>query len=94
MKRRLRVLIPIMLVVIGAMVWKFRTASGASPRQITASGTVEATEAQLGFQATGRIEALTVEEGDAVRRGMELAWLDRGEAVARRGPPSARAPDR
>lgn len=91
MKRRPIILIPIVLVVTGAMVWKFGIASGAAPRQITASGTVEATEAQLGFQATGRIEALTVEEGDAVRRGMELAWLDRAEAVARRGQAVAQA---
>ena len=32
-----------------------------------ASGTVEATEAQLGFQAPGRIEIIKPREGDAVK---------------------------
>lgn len=50
---------------------------------LTASGTVEATEAQLGFQAAGRIDKVTVREGDAVKAGMELAVLDGTEMVAR-----------
>lgn len=48
------------------------------------SGTVEATEAQLGFQSPGRIEAISVKEGDPVTAGTELARLDRAEAQARR----------
>lgn len=51
---------------------------------ITASGTVEATEADLGFQVPGRIEQIVVREGDAVDSMMELAWLDRAEILARR----------
>ncbi|HEY7728983.1 MAG TPA: efflux RND transporter periplasmic adaptor subunit [Candidatus Eisenbacteria bacterium] len=49
-----------------------------------ASGTVEATEARLGFQAAGRIERVLVREGDTVRAGAELAFLDRAETEARR----------
>lgn len=49
-----------------------------------ASGTVEATEAQLGFQAPGRIESIRVKEGDAVKTGDTLATLDRSELLARR----------
>lgn len=54
-----------------------------------ASGTVEATEAQLGFQTPGRIESIRVKEGDAVRAGDTLAVLDRAELVARRGQGTA-----
>lgn len=57
---------------------------GASPGPLEASGTVEATEAHLGFQAAGRIHRLRVEEGDPVRRGDTLAVLDRREMLARR----------
>ncbi|MBI3608927.1 MAG: HlyD family efflux transporter periplasmic adaptor subunit [Nitrospirae bacterium] len=49
-----------------------------------ASGTVEATDAQIGFQAAGRIQDLAVREGQAVRVGQELAHLDRAETEARR----------
>ena len=48
------------------------------------SGTVEATEAQLGFQSAGRIESLKPREGEAVKPGDELGRLDRSEMLARR----------
>jgi HlyD family secretion protein len=51
---------------------------------LVASGTVEATDAQLGFQASGRIVEIGVREGDAVKAGALLASLDRAEAEARR----------
>lgn len=51
---------------------------------LAASGTVEATEAQLGFQAPGRIESIRVREGDRVKAGDTLAILDRAELMARR----------
>ncbi|HEY2805356.1 MAG TPA: HlyD family efflux transporter periplasmic adaptor subunit [Gemmatimonadales bacterium] len=54
-----------------------------------ASGTVEATEAQLGFQAPGRIESIRVKEGDAVKAGDTLATLDRSEMAARRAQAAA-----
>ena len=58
---------------------------------LLAAGTVEATEAQLGFQAAGRIETIAVREGDLVTAGAELAALDRAEAIARRDQAIARA---
>ncbi len=48
-----------------------------------ASGTVEATEAQLGFQAAGRVESIGVRESDAVQAGDLLARLDTRETEAR-----------
>jgi len=45
--------------------------------------TVEATEAQLGFQAAGRIEIIKPREGDAVKQGELLARLDTRETAAR-----------
>jgi HlyD family secretion protein len=48
-----------------------------------ASGTVEATEAQLGFQAPGRLAAVEVHEGETVRQGQVLARLDTRETEAR-----------
>lgn len=48
-----------------------------------ASGTVEATEARLGFQAAGRIALIAAREGDAVKEGKVLARLDTRETEAR-----------
>jgi HlyD family secretion protein len=67
-------------VIVVATVW--RSAAGAD--LIQASGTVEATEADLGFQVPGRIDSIAVREGDRVAAGSELAWLDRTELAARR----------
>ncbi|MDQ2930181.1 MAG: efflux RND transporter periplasmic adaptor subunit [Gemmatimonadota bacterium] len=51
---------------------------------LVASGTVEATEAQLGFQSSGRIEKLESREGETVEAGEEMGRLDRNEMLARR----------
>lgn len=51
---------------------------------LVASGTVEAIEAQLGFQSAGRIESLAQREGETVEAGAELGRLDRSELLARR----------
>ena len=52
--------------------------------EIRASGTVEATDADLGFQMPGRIESILVREGDSVQAGAEVAFLDQEELLARR----------
>jgi HlyD family secretion protein len=52
--------------------------------ELAASGTVEATEAALGFQVPGRIQEVRPNEGDRVKAGDTLASLDRTELEARR----------
>jgi HlyD family secretion protein len=77
-------LIPVALVVLLAVALWFVLFRDRGPGDnLIASGTVEATEARLGFPATGRVEAITVREGDAVQEGDELAYLDRLEMQAR-----------
>lgn len=58
---------------------------------ILASGTVEATDADLGFQVAGRIESIAVREGALVAQGQELAVLDRRELLARKRMAEAQA---
>jgi HlyD family secretion protein len=62
----------------------YRTVSASQPDQIIASGTVEATQADLGFQLAGRLERIGVREGDDVTVGVELANLERAELLAER----------
>lgn len=62
-----------------------------SSNQIEASGTLEATEAELGFQVPGRIDSILVQEGDRVAAGQRIAVLDLRELVARRDAATAMA---
>jgi HlyD family secretion protein len=80
----------VVLVVIAVTLW-FGVLRNDGPEVVIASGTVEATEADLGFQAPGRIERIDVREGDRVVAGRELAWLDRIELQARRQAAEAQA---
>lgn len=81
MKRAPVVVLAVAVVAIGAYYLFVR--SRGDDGQLSASGTVEATEAALGFQAAGRIAAIRVNEGDRVKAGDTLAMLDRTELSAR-----------
>jgi len=85
-----RVIVPALVaVVLLALVLRFTVFAGGEGDTIAASGTVEATEAQLGFQVPGRIESISVREGDRVTAGQELARLDVTELLARRAQAEA-----
>jgi HlyD family secretion protein len=75
------------LGVVAYVVLRTRSDDGA----LVASGTVEATEAALGFQVPGRVEWIRRREGDRVRAGDTLASLDRTELLARAAQASAQA---
>ncbi len=47
-----------------------------NPNRLTLYGNVDHRQVQLAFQATGRVERLTVDEGDTVKAGQLLASLD------------------
>jgi HlyD family secretion protein len=79
-----RIIIPIAVVVLGAVAWLLLRGNGEEARRIEASGTIEATEADLGFQVGGRVASVAVKEGDAVQPGDLLATLDQAELIARR----------
>lgn len=79
MKKRFMIVVPVALV--GVAVWALGRSSGESG-DIRASGTVEATEADLGFQVAGRVATIDVREGDLVAAGQVLARLDVAELEA------------
>ncbi len=80
-KQRLAIVGALVLVTVG-VVTTIAIRSGDGAHTIVASGTVEATEADLGFLVPGRLEHIAVREGDRVAAGDELAWLDRTELLA------------
>jgi HlyD family secretion protein len=89
MKPNPRVVVPL-LAVLALVLVLLPVARRAGQRgRLAASGTVEATEAQLGFMVPGRIDSIHVHEGDPVAAGRALASLDRVEAAARRAQAAA-----
>ena len=87
-KQRARIIVPV-VIAIGVAVW-FGTRSADDDGGLRASGTVEATEADLGFQLPGRIAELRVDRGDRVTQGQVLGRLDQTELEARRLAAQAR----
>ena len=84
------VVIPVLLVaaaVVTFLLLRSRAASGA----LEATGTVEATDAALGFTVPGRLEAVNVQEGDTVSAKALVAWLDRSETLGRRDQAAAQS---
>jgi HlyD family secretion protein len=91
MKDKRVILVPIALVVIALVGWMILRRDGDDAGLIIASGTVEGTEADLGFQVGGRVAEVLVREGDAVQAGQSLALLDRAELEARKSAAVAQA---
>ncbi len=89
MEKRLRIVVPVLLVLVAAAAAWAILSGGEEADRISASGTVEATEADLGFQAAGRVEEIGPREGETVARGDELARLDTRELEAARDAAAA-----
>lgn len=91
MSNRARVIGGVVLAIatVTALIIWLRGPAGSGA--LVVSGTVEATEADLGFQVAGRIERVLVREGDRVRQGQLLAVLISKEIAARRNAAEAQA---
>ncbi|MHB8838916.1 MAG: HlyD family secretion protein, partial [Gemmatimonadaceae bacterium] len=87
--KRVRIAVVVIAVMAIGAYFLLRPRSDGST--LAASGTVEATEAALGFQAAGRIAEIRVNEGDRVKAGDTLAILDRTELDARQAQARAQA---
>ena len=80
-----RIGISLLIAAVAAFgVWLAWGRDGGPAAGITASGTVEATDANLGFLVPGRVAEVRVVEGDRVQAGAELARLDTRELDAQR----------
>jgi HlyD family secretion protein len=72
MKKRLRIIIPVLVVVVaGVLIWVWLAGN-----KFTFSGTVEATEVDVPAQVSSTIANLAVAEGQAVTQGQLLVSLD------------------
>jgi len=82
--KRLPVRVALLAVIVAALAfvaWRLVRGDGAVGG-VVASGTVEATDADLGFEVAGRVAEIAVREGDPVHIDDRLAVLDRTELEA------------
>jgi HlyD family secretion protein len=79
-KRVIPVVVGLLVIATATYLLAFR--KGAAAAEPPVSGTVEATEADLGFQLPGRVAMVGPHEGDRVKAGDTLALLDRTQLLA------------
>lgn len=73
MKKFVLILI-LILVICGTYVYFYR--HKPNPDEITLYGNIEIRQVDLGFRVEGKIAKMLVEEGDYVKKGQILAYLD------------------
>ena len=71
------IVVVLLLVAAGVGYWWWNTQQPAQSDALAASGSVEVTEFQIAPAMAGRIETVTVAEGDRVKAGAVIATLDK-----------------
>lgn len=74
MSARNRVFLLLGLLTIGSLIWYFATAPRSSDLKLI--GTVDANEVIVSSRIPGRIQTLTVEDGQTVRKGERIAAIE------------------
>jgi HlyD family secretion protein len=77
----------LLFIGVGALVYWGRYRERSGERYY--SGTIEATESNLGFQVSGRVKEILVDEGYRVSKDQLIAVLEQEEFLARRERASA-----
>lgn len=80
MSARNRVFLILGLLLIGSLVWYFLTAHTNGDLHLI--GTVDANEVLVGSKIPGRIQTLTVEEGQHVKAGQLIAVIESNDLAA------------
>lgn len=73
-KRRILILFLILFLSAGALVYIGQRRERA--QELYYSGTIEATQANLAFETSGRVKSVSVQEGEVAKKGQLLAELD------------------
>lgn len=85
----LRLIVPlILLVVVGGLAWYFL--SRPKSDALTVSGRIEGYETDVGAKTAGRVDVVTVREGDLVKKGQLLVRIDDSEIQAQLNGAKAR----
>ena len=79
------ILIVILIAVVGAAgMLAYRSLHPEVTDRILVSGNIELTQVDIAFKTAGRLLERTVNEGDAVQKGMVIARLDREQLLRQR----------
>ncbi|MGO9803596.1 MAG: secretion protein HlyD [Steroidobacteraceae bacterium] len=73
-RNRLLLGLAVLVLVVVGLAWAW--ARNARSKELVLYGNVDIREVTIGFRVAGRIEKLSVDEGDAVTAGEEVARLD------------------
>lgn len=80
MSARNRVFMILGLLTVGSLIWYFVTTKRTSDLQLI--GTVDANEVVVSSKIPGRIQTLTVQEGDPVKSGQLIAVIESDDLAA------------
>lgn len=83
MKKRLRVVLVILILTGAAIVTYKKYFESDDATRLQFSGNIEVTEHQLSFKIAGHLQERSVEEGDMVKAGQQLAKLESSDQVLR-----------
>jgi multidrug resistance efflux pump len=89
MNARNRVFLILGLLTIGSLIWYFVTVRQSGDLQLI--GTVDANEVVVSAKIPGRIQTLTVDEGDTVKAGQLIAVIESEDLQAARAAAEATA---
>jgi HlyD family secretion protein len=81
MKKRVVILIVVIALAATAALAVLRPWRSKEKNTIKLSGNIELTEVSIAFKGSGKLVQLLVKEGDTVRKGQEIARLDRDQLV-------------
>lgn len=81
MKKRLRIILPLLVLIIGAILVFNILKDPIDESSLQFSGNIEVTEAQMSFRIPGRLTERLVAEGDEVSKGQVLARLEKSEQL-------------
>ena len=87
MNARNRVFIILALLTVGSLIWYFVTVRPSSDLQLI--GTVDANEVLVSAKIQGRIQTLSVDEGDTVKAGQLIAIIESDDLAAARNAAEA-----
>ncbi len=82
MKKRV-IIIVFLILFAGVSLFVYFGQKSSKDKELSYSGTIEATQANLSFQVAGRVAAVNVQEGQSVTKDQIIAELDRREFESR-----------
>ena len=76
MKKRLKVLIPVLIIVLAAGIYFLYFKKQVDPNQVKVSGNIEVTTVGVGFKIAGHVDRRLIDEGESIKRGQVIANLE------------------